>query len=153
MNIDQRTYMMGKGLIALGLWATVAGLWAIGSNLGDGLSGESWAITRIVLGIIGVAGAVLLFSGINSGKTGWQVIVLWAVLQLPYFATMPGHNVTKQLFDGLLGVSNQTTINGEIADFSAIGINVVGIVVLICAMSLRGRLDLWRRRAEPATAV
>jgi len=151
MDIGQRIDDMGRSASLLGAWAMVASGLSILLNAGDAVDGEGAAISRIVLGLIGLA-AALFWSGRNDAKDGLCGILVWGVLQIPCYASAPDGNVTKQLFDGFLGATSQTTVNGEITSYSQVGINLVGVAVVIWASTCRGRLDLWRRRALSPTA-
>jgi uncharacterized membrane protein YuzA (DUF378 family) len=145
MDIGKRIEDMGRSAALLGGWVLVASAMSIVLNVGDAIGGDGPALSRIVLGVFGLAAAGLLWS--NSGKDGLYAILVWGALQIPYVATQPDGNFTKQLFDAFLGGSSQTTINGEVTDYSRIGINLVGIAVMIWAGSCRARIDLWRRRS------
>ena len=149
MDLQRRLYLMGKGLFALGIWMLIASIWAVVTNISAVLDGEPWGITRVVIGLIGIAATGYLFSGHNHGRTGWLATMTWSVLQLPYFSGIDQENYTRQLIDGLLGASSSTTVNGELTSAEAYGINLVGLVLVIITYALRSRVDLWRRRAEP----
>lgn len=146
MAIGKRIDDMGRSAARLGAWAVVASAMSIALNAADALDGEGWAISRVVLGLFGLVAAALFWSGRNYGRDGLYAIMVWAALQVPYHASEPDGNVTKQLFDAFLGATSQTTVNGEITDYSQAGINLVGVAVTIWASMCRGRLDLWRRR-------
>lgn len=152
MNIGKWIEDRGRSASLLGAWAVVASAFGIALNVGAAVDGEGWAFSRIALGLVGLAAGALFWSGRNYGKDGLYGILAWGVLQIPFYAAEPGGNVTKQLFDAFLGATSQTTINGEIASYSQVGLNLVGVAVAIWAASCRSRLDLWRRRAlSPAT--
>jgi len=147
MDIGKRIEDMGKSAALLGAWVVVASALSIVLNLADAVEGDGPAISRIVLGIIGLAAGALFWSGRNYGKDGLYGIQAWDVLQIPFYASAPDGNYTKQLFDAFLGATSETRVNGEITDYSQVGINLVGIVVVIWATTCRSRLDLWRRRS------
>jgi len=147
MDIGQRIDDMGKSAALLGAWTAIAGAGAIALNAGAAIDGEGYAICRVVLGLFGLAAAAVFWSGRNYGQDGMLAILAWGVLQIPFYATAPDDNYTTQLIDFFLGASSQTTVNGEITDYSAVGINLVGVAVAGWAGASRKRLDLWRRRA------
>ncbi len=147
MDLGKRVEDMGRSASLLGAWAVVASGLGIVLNAGDAMDGEIWAISRILLGLIGLAAGVVFGSGRNYGKDGLFAILAWGVLQIPSYASVPDGNVTKQLFDAFLGSTSETRVNGEITSFSQAGINLVGVAVTIWASTCKGRLDLWRRRA------
>lgn len=152
MDIGKRIDGMGRSAALLGTWAVVAGILSIGLNVGEALDGTGWAVSRVVLGVVGLAAGALLWSGRNYGRDGLYAILAWGVLQLPYYATEPDGNITKQLFDAFLGATSETRVNGEITSYERVGINLVGVAVVVWAATCRGRLDLWRRRSLAAAA-
>ncbi|MDQ3227131.1 MAG: hypothetical protein M3Q50_10940 [Chloroflexota bacterium] len=145
MNIGKRIDDRGRSASLLGAWAMVASALSIARNAGDADNGEGAAISRIVLGLIGLAAAALFCSGRNYGQHGLYGILARGALQIPFYALAPDGNITKQLFDAFLGATGQTTVNGEITSYSQVGINLVGVGIAIWATTCRGRLDLWRR--------
>ena len=153
MDIAKRVNDMGRKAAILGAWIVIASAASIVMNAGDAINGEGYAITRIVLGLFGLAAAALLWTGRHFGRDGLYAIMAWGALQIPYFAQTADRNYTKQLVDVFLGASSQTTVNGEVTSFSAVGINLVGVIILAWGYSCRERIDLWRRRSDvPATA-
>jgi uncharacterized membrane protein YuzA (DUF378 family) len=150
MDIGERIRDMGRSASLLGAWAAIASFAALAGNIGGALDGEAHAISRVVIGIIGLAAAYIFWSGRNYGRDGLRAIMVWGVLQIPVFAQAVDANFTKQLIDFPLGMESSTTINGAVTDYSQIGVNLIGIAIVIWARSCQDRLDLWRRRSEPA---
>lgn len=130
MDIGKRVNDMGRKAAILGAWTVIASAASIVMNMGDAIDGEGYAITRIVLGLFGLAAAALLWTGRHFGRDGFYAIMAWGALQIPYFAQTADGNYTKQLVDVFLGASSQTTVNGEVTSFSAVGINLVGVIIL-----------------------
>ncbi len=147
MNVGKRVEDMGRSASLLGAWAVVASALSIVLNAGDAVDGEGWAISRVVLGLIGLAAGTVFWSGRNYGKDGLYGILAWGVLQIPFYAVEPDGNISKQLFDAFLGATSETRVNGEITRYSQVGLNLVGVAIVIWASTCRGRLDLWRRRS------
>ncbi|HYJ13102.1 MAG TPA: hypothetical protein VEW66_05905, partial [Thermomicrobiales bacterium] len=81
-------------------------------------------------------------------QDGMRAIMAWGVLQIPYYASEPDGNWTRQLVDLFLGASSETLVNGEITDYRQVGVNVMGIIVVALATRSLPSLDLWRRRAN-----
>jgi hypothetical protein len=148
MNISERIEQAGKLAAAVGAWTIIASGGELVRSGGDAIDGEGYAIARVILGIIGLAAAGLFWSGRNFGQDGMRAIMAWGVLQIPFYASAPDGNWTRQLFDIFLGASSETRINGEITDYSQVGINAMGIIVAALAARCLPRLDLWRRRAQ-----
>lgn len=153
MDIVQRAKDMGRSAALLGAWTLVASVASIVMNAGEAIDGTGYALARVALGLFGIVAAALLWSGRNFGKDGLYAITAWGVLQIPYYAQAEDGNVTKQLVDFFLGASSQTTVNGEVTNYSAVGINLVGVAILIWAVSCRERIDLWRRRGTSTASA
>jgi len=151
-NFRKQVADMGKSAALLGAWVVIASAMSIVLNASDAVDGNGPAIIRAVLGLFGVMAGAVFWNGHNFGKTGLQAILVWGVLQIPVYAWRPDGNPTEQLFDLVLGMSSQTVVNGDVTNYSQIGINLVGVAVVIWASTCRERLDLWRRRSiAPAT--
>lgn len=135
-------------LKALTLWALVAGLASIGMSVGPALDGEVYGYTRIALGIIGTAGVLTILSGRARYTIGLNLLFGWSLLQLPFISSAVDGNLTRQLVDGLLGVSQSQAINGVVTDFSATGLNLVGIVLTGIALSVRRDSGFLHRTAQ-----
>lgn len=149
-SLTQRFADLGRGPAILGIAAFVMGVISIGMNLDPALGGDGVALSRVVLGLLGVGGGVLLWLGRNFGMDGRRLILIWSILQVPSFAERPDGNVTEQVIDFFLGATNENRVNGDLTSYSAIGINLIGVILVIWAQKSAGRLDLWRRRAAPA---
>jgi hypothetical protein len=147
MNIGERMGQVGKLAAVVGAWAVIASAGEIVLSAGDAIDGEGHAITRVILGIIGLAAAGLFWSGRNYGQDGMRAIMAWGVLQIPYYASELDGNWTRQLVDLFLGATSETRVNGEITDYSQVGINAMGIIIAALAAKSLASLDLWRRRA------
>ena len=148
MNIGNRIGQVGKLAAVVGAWAVIASMGQVVLSAGDAIDGEGHAIARVVLGMIGLAAAGLFWSGRNYGQDGMRAVVAWGVLQIPYYASEPDGNWTRQLFDVFVGASSATRVNGEMTDYSQVGINAMGIIVAALAAKSLARLDLWRRRGN-----
>ena len=153
MGISERINAMGTSAALLGAWTLIASVGAIVLNASDLLDGEGYAIIRVFIGLLGLAAAFIFWSGRNFGMDGLLAIIIWGIIQIPAFAQIPDGNVTKQLMDFPLGMESSSTVNGVITQYSQIGLNLVGIAIVIWGRSCQSRLDLWRRRAQPAVTV
>lgn len=149
MDIGKRVNDMGRSTALLTLWVLVPSVGEIVRSIGS--LDEAYGITRVLLALFGLGAAALLWSGRNAGRDGLRAIMAWSALQLPYFATEPDGNYTRQFFDVLIGMTEQVTVNGEVTSFSAFGLNLVGVILTAWAYSNRERIDLWRRRTHAKT--
>ncbi len=153
MNIVERINAMGYSTTILGAWTVIASLATIVMNAGAVADGEAYALCRVAIAVVGLVAAALFWSGRNHGKDGMQAILVWGVLQVPFYATADGQNYTTQLADFFAGVSSSTTVNGEYTEFSQVGLNLLGVAIVFWAVSARKRLDLWSRREASAAAL
>lgn len=151
MNIGTRLTDMGKLPALVGAWAIIASIAAIGLSLPD--IGETWALSRVAIGVIGLAAGALFWSGRNHGVDGMRGIVGWGALQLIFYADTPDGNWTRQLIDGLLGASSEKAINGQIVELSQVGINMVGVIIVVAAISSLKQLEQAKRRASYQTTA
>ena len=153
MDIGVRVEAMGKRLVVVGAVTAILAIGGIIGGIGPAGDDHTYGYSRIALGLFGVVGAAVLFLGKDHGKTGLMIIMAWAAIQSVYIAELPDGNYTRQLFDGLLGFTNETTVNGETTDYSAIGLNFVGLVMLGSAYSSRDQILRWRNRSATTAAA
>ena len=153
MNIGERIDHIGKQMLALVIVTAALSLGAIITSFGAAADGEAYGYTRMALGLLGLVGAVLILVGNDFGKMGLTVVMAWAAVQSIYYATVPDGNFTRQAIDGLLGISNQTVINGEVTEFNAIGFNLVGLVMLGFAYMCRKQVTYWENRSTRGFSI
>lgn len=153
MDIGERIEQMGKQMVTLVVITSVLSLGGIITSFGVVADGEPFGYTRIALGLLGLAGAVLILVGNDYGKMGLMVVMAWAAIQSIFYATVPDGNFTKQLFDGLAGSYSQIAVGGEVTEYSAIGLNLVGLVMLGFAYMCRKQVINWENRATRGFTV
>lgn len=153
MDMQNRLGAMSKPLLVLVVLTAGLSLGAIVTSISAAADGEVYGYTRIALGVVGAAGAALLVFDKDFGKTGLTVVMAWALAQSLFFAAEPDGNYTRQVFDAFMGMSNETRVNGEVTDHSAIGLNLVGVFMFGLAYSCRSRLVDWKNRATRGFAV
>lgn len=144
MDIVSRIRSLNQQLLMLVVLTAVLSIGGILTSIGVATDGETFGYTRIALGLLGVIGVIVMLLGNDNGKMGLMVIIAWAAIQTIYYADAPNGNFTRQVIDGLMGRSSSTTINGEVTEFSAFGINLIGLVMLILAYTSRNRLPKWQ---------
>lgn len=147
MNIASRIDRMGKQLLALAFITAVLSVGGIGGGIGPAGDNETFGYTRIALGIVGLIGAALLAAGRDHGKSGIMVILAWAAIQSLYYADAPDGNYTRQLIDGLIGFSSSTSVNGSVTEYNAVGLNIVGLGMLLLTWASRTHVERWRNRS------
>jgi hypothetical protein len=107
------------------------------TNLGAALTGSIPAAGRVAVGLLGLVAAVFLWT---KPHLGWMLAMAWAVVQIPFFAWTPDGCPTAQILNIPFVISSSTEYNGVITSYSAIGINVVGVVL---AIYLRNRRQIF----------
>ena len=143
-ELQNRMDTLGRSLALLATYAIVAGAVSIVMDLGNIADGEVPALVRSALGLVGIAAGVLVWT--LRSPFGWQLLAAWTLAQLPFIAWSVDGNVTRQMWDILLGFSSSTTVNGEITSSEQYGLNGVGIILAIWAFRTRER---WDRRIAP----
>lgn len=148
-----------RNLIITVALAGIIGAASIVFNASGALDGEIPAIGRMLLGLVGVAGAALLWI---QPQSGWLVCILWAAIQIPYFAWNTEGCPVSQVLYFPVSASNETRVNWEITSFSEYGINLVGVALTILIYRWRAQwLSRYRwpgstrrhyRRAKPRGA-
>ncbi len=145
--LQNRIELLGRSLAILAAYAIIAGAASVAMNLGDVAEGEVIAIVRSALGLAGIAGGLLVWTLRSS--LGWQVLAAWALVQVPFIAWSADGNVTRQMWDILLGFTSSTTVNGVVTSSEQYGLNVVGVILAIWAFQTRER---WDRHIAPMLA-
>jgi hypothetical protein len=126
--------------------AGIAGA-TVAIDLGDTLSGSVPAMGRTLVGLFGLAAAALMWS---NPLRGWHWARLWAWIQIPYFAWSLAGSPTAQILSFPLTFSGSTTVNGELASYMAVGINLVGVGFAIWLAASRDAFYVARRDHQPA---
>jgi hypothetical protein len=125
---DQR-----KALIAVVLIAII-GVLTIVSDLSGAIGGVIPAIGRVVVGLVAVASAALVrFQPSNA----WLLAMIWAVVQIPFYAWSPEGSPTSQAVQIPITMTNSNTVNGQLVSYSSIGVNLAGVI-------FAGWLKVWR---------
>jgi len=124
-------------LVPLAVAALAAG--GLATSLGPALGGEGAALGRIALAALGLAAAALLRA---RPALGFRLALAWAALQTPFVAWTPdGGSPTTQLLAFPLSFTTATTVNGATTSFLAVGVNLVGVALLILLQRQRRRLN------------
>lgn len=145
--LRERVELLGRSLAVLATYALVMGAISVVVALGGIADGETVAITRAALGLVGVAAGVLVWTLRRAGIDGWQLLMVWAVAQVPFVAWSVDGNALRQVWDVLLGFSSETTVNGVVTSSEQYGLNAIGIGLAIWTSRTRER---WERRVKPA---
>lgn len=144
--LQERIALLGRSLALLAAWAIVAGALSIALDLGNIAEGEAVAIVRAALGVLGIAAGLMVWTLRRAGIDGWQALMAWSVLQIPFIAWSVDGNAFRQVIDFMVGFSSSTTVNGVVTSMEEYGINGVGILLVIWTRTTRER---WERRIEP----
>jgi len=120
-----------RSLMILAGYAVLIGALSAIDDLGAALDGEVPAICRVVLGVVGLAGGLLLWTERPTPFTGWAICMAWAALQIPIIAWDVAGSPTTQLLEMPLKTYSQTTVNGAVTSYSELGINFIGVILVI----------------------
>ncbi|MGH2535736.1 MAG: hypothetical protein ACRDJW_26085 [Thermomicrobiales bacterium] len=138
---------LGRSGALLAAYCAIVGLVSVVVSIGPAVDGEVPAVARAFLGLLGLAGGVLLWPRQPVGL-GWMLCMVWAVIQIPFYAWNTEGSPTEQFIAFPITASSRTTVNGEVTSFSEIGVNVVGIV--LATLLARRRERLQRPAVSPA---
>jgi hypothetical protein len=144
--LQERIDLLGRSLALLATWAIIAGALSIALDLGNIAEGEAPAMIRAAIGAVGIAAGLLTWTLRRAGVDGWQALLVWSLLQLPFVAWSTDGNAFRQVIDFLLGFTSSTTVNGVVTSMEQYGINGVGILLVIWTRTTRER---WQRKIEP----
>jgi len=109
-------------------------------GIGSGLFAEEFGVgptARILLGLAGTLGAVMLI----RGRGPWRgVLVVWSALQIPVIILdVTGPLTLQGLYVGFTRTETMTA-NGEVFSYTGYGVNLVGVVLLVTVLLVARRL-------------
>lgn len=145
-TVRERMELLGRSLALLATWAIVAGALSIAMDLENIAEGQTVAMIRAGIGVAGIAAGLLVWTLRRAGIDGWQALLVWSLVQLPFVAWSTDGNAFRQVLDFLIGFSSSTTVNGVVTSFEEYGINGVGLLLVIWTRTTRER---WQRKIEP----
>ena len=129
---DQRKTHLLVAFIGLVALATIVG------DGGEAIAGIVPAMGRVAVAALGLAAAALLY---RQPARGWQLAMVWAVIQIPVFALSPDGSATSQALQIPIAMTSSTKFNGEIVLYSSIGINLIGVIVALWLRAWRDMFD------------
>jgi hypothetical protein len=147
-RLQHRAETLGTSLALLATYTLVIGAISIVVNTGSMADGDTVAVIRIVLGVVGVAAGTLVWTEHRVGIDGWQALMAWSMAQVPFIAWSVEGNATRQVWDILLGISSETTVNGVVTASEQYGLNAVGLGLAVWTWRTRSR---WDRNVRPIT--
>jgi hypothetical protein len=136
-------------LTVVSLYAIIVGALTFLIDIGAVLDGSAPAMSRAVLGLVGIAGGVFAWTFRQSPVSGWHILMLWAIVQIPVFAWSIDGSPTLQIISLPLSATSTTTINGVVTSHSEVGVNIVGII-LAGVLSRQRAAFASKRPAQPA---
>jgi hypothetical protein len=143
--------LMGRPapITLLVIYSVVIGALSFVLGATDALDGQSPAIGRTLIGLVGLVGGGLLWT---QPQRGGLLCLAWAVVQIPYIVWNLDGSPTTQLIEVPLSMSSTTSRNGVITEHSAFGINLVGVALTILAVKVRSLLLVQGMRDESRRA-
>jgi hypothetical protein len=148
-RLRQHIYTRRRELVAVALFAGVVGLLSILANVDGLVDGEWVAGARIALGLLGIIGAVLVWVR-PGGSLAWMLLAAWGLIQIPVVAWSEVGSPTEQFVRFPLSVTNRTTVNGVVTEYSEYGINLVAVVFVIVLFRWRSAIERGHRVETPA---
>ena len=110
--------------------------------------GETAAVCRVILAILGLASAAAIWF---RPLLAWRLACAWALIQIPYYAWSPqGGSPTAQAAQLTFTITNSQVSNEVLVDYSQVGINLVGAILFLWLRWWRA--SLVPRLAAPAMA-
>ena len=128
-----------QALILAGVIGLIGAVSAVGSasEIAGGQAVSSIAVAgQGLLGILGLASAALL---ILRPRQGWVLAMAWALIQIPFYAWTPDGSPTAQVLSLPITMSESSKVNGVLTSYSAIGINLVGVIFAAWLRAWRSR--------------
>lgn len=113
-----------KALVTVVLIAIIGAL-TIVSDLSGAIGGVIPAIGRVVVGLLAVASAALVRI---QPSNAWLLALIWAVVQIPFYAWSPEGSPTSQAVQIPISMTNSNTVNGQLVSYSSIGLNMAGVI-------------------------
>lgn len=126
-------------------YALLVGAVSLALYLPDALGGEASAVVRAILGVLGLAAGVVLWTQPAREVLGWRLALLWAIAQIPVIAWDEYGSATLQLLEVPLSFTERTTVNGEVTSYSEYGVNIVGIILAAIYAKLQGEAVVRQR--------
>lgn len=126
-----------RALIVLVIYAVVVGGVTFLVNAGAAAGGEAQAMSRAIIGLVGIAGGIFAWTLRSGPVSGWHILMAWALVQIPVVAWSPAGSPTLQIIALPLGMTSSVEVNGELTSYSQIGINLVGVALAIAISKKR----------------
>lgn len=130
-----------RSLVILAVYAAIVGALTVVTENSAALDGEAPAVSRVLLGVVGVAGGLLLWAERPTPLIGWVICMIWAVAQIPVIAWNTEGNPTSQFVEIPLGFTSQTTRNGVVTSYSELGINLAGVILAVLLARHRATVE------------
>ena len=113
-----------KAMLLVGAILVVGGL-TVATDATPALAGAIPAIGRLAVALLGVLGGTLL---VTQPRRGWYLALAWALVQVPFIAWTPDGSPTAQVLQMPVAMTNAVRVNGQLVSYSALGVNVVGVL-------------------------
>jgi hypothetical protein len=128
-RLHERSAPWGRVGTVAAAYALMVGAASLVAYLPDALGGESAAVVRVSLGVIGTLAGLILWLKPARAALGWRLALIWAALQIPVIAWNEYGNATLQLLEIPLKLSQRTTYNGVVTSYSELGINLLACLL------------------------
>lgn len=126
-RLSERGAAWSRAAMLAAAYPLVVGGASVAVNATDAIDGSLPALGRAVLGLIGVAAGIVLWTRKDQEVFGWRLALVWALIQIPIVAWDKDGSITTQLIRFPLMASSETRVNGVVTSSSELGINLVAI--------------------------
>ncbi|KAB2847848.1 MAG: hypothetical protein F9K44_12385 [Hyphomicrobiaceae bacterium] len=102
---------------------------------------QSMALGRAAVSFLGVLAGVALLAGPGmAGSAGWGLALLWAIVQIPIFTQSIDGAPNLTVASVRLALTSSSTVNGQVAQYSSIGVNLLALGLAVWLARGRARL-------------
>ena len=144
---------MGRGLVAGSRIRNCGRFLSIVLSVSAMADGEAYGFTRAAIGLVGIAAGLLVLSGKDLGIDGWRGARTLGRAADAGLRRRKGRELLPAALRHPGRGGSSTTINGVVTEYSQIGINLVGVALLIIVFRLRERWNLSQRARARSLAM
>jgi hypothetical protein len=125
-----------KALVIAGIIGLIGAASAVTYG-SDAINGSVVGTGRVLVGLLGVAAALML--RLQPGN-GWLLAMAWALIQIPVYAWSPEGSPNVQALSLPLVMTNSTRLNGEVVSYLSVGVNLAGVVLAVVLKAFKSAL-------------
>ena len=142
--MHKRIAEIGKGLVMFAAAGIIIGVAGVVLAVPGAIDGEWTAIGGVIVGLLGIAAGLSIWTGINAGSLldGMSLGMLWALAHVSYVKVVDreaGTDLTYPVpdFGAIFSFGSSTTVNGELVQQDVWGVGFLGVILLVAAFVVR----------------